>query len=161
MPHGSQYRHYIRRIDGSYGDNINWVDIEDSYDGLIYLSAKGLNDIGKSKNIYTEEYADSDRKRVYLPPSDADYANEGTVVEMTFVVVGDEISRSNTINNFCDEIRHGVHSYYDTARYREFDFIVTDEINVSDERWHGSQPYVELTIRMQNLNGKTMPVHSN
>jgi hypothetical protein len=37
----------------------------------------------------------------------------------------------------------------------EFDFIVTDEIKVSDEKWHGSTPYVEIQVPMQNLNGET------
>ncbi|MBO7381913.1 MAG: hypothetical protein J6U03_00895 [Muribaculaceae bacterium] len=59
------------------------------------------------------------------------------------------------MKNFEDYVRTGAHSYYDDARYLEFDFIVTEDIKVSDEKWHGSQPYVELEVRMQNLNGKT------
>lgn len=122
--------------------------------GLRYYKAEGINDIGKAKNVYTEEYADSDRKRVYLPPDD-NYANEATVVTMTFLVIGDAERRQVTIDNFFEYVRKGVHRYWDNARNKEFDFIVTDEIKVSDEKWHGSNPYVEITLKLQNLNGKT------
>lgn len=151
-------KYYMQRLD----DNVrNIIDLEDDpdYVGLRYLKAEGMNDVGKSKNIYTEGYADSDRLRVYLPP-DGNYANEATVVTMTFVVIGAPDRRQATINNFYEYVRKGVHRYWDTARNREFDFVVTEELTISDEKWHGSQPYVEITLKMQNLNGCTRP-HSN
>lgn len=153
MGKSSQYDHYMQRIDIA-GQSV--INIENFFDGLLYVKADGINNIGKAKNVYTEEYADSDRKRVYLP-EDTNYTNEGTVVKMVFLVVGDESSRQIAIDNFSEYVRKGIHKYWDTARNKEFDFIVTDEITVSDERWHGSQPYVELTISMQNLNGRTFP----
>jgi hypothetical protein len=118
------------------------------------MRAEGMNDIGKSKNIYTEGYADSDRLRVYLP-NDGNYTNEATKITMHFLVVGDEASRQATIRAFETYVREGIHRYWDTARNLEFDFIVQDEIKVSDEKWHGSSPYVEIQVQMQNLNGKT------
>lgn len=130
------------------------LENEPKWAGLRYYKAEGIDDIGKAKNVYTEEYADSDRKRVYLPPDD-NYANEATVVTMTFLVIGDAERRQTTIDNFFEYVRKGVHRYWDNARNKEFDFIVTDEIKVSDEKWHGSNPYVEITLKLQNLNGKT------
>lgn len=147
----SPYSHRMQRIDDV---DHNEIDIEDEFDGLRYLKASGLNDIGASKNIYIEEYADSDRKRVYIPPG-GNYANEGTKVKMTFIVIGTQTQRQETLSNFLDYIRKGVHRYWDTARNREFDFVVTDEINVSEEKWHGDTPYIEFDVTMQNLNGKT------
>jgi hypothetical protein len=76
---------------------------------------------------------------------------------MKFLVVGNPVDRQNTIDRFYEYVRKGVHRYWDTARNREFEFIVQDEIKQSDERWHGSQPYVEITVTMQNLNGSTRP----
>lgn len=151
MAHSSEYIHYMQRIDI---DGRSAIDIEEEFDGLLYEKAEGINDIGKAKNVYTEEYADSDRKRVFLPV-DGNYANEGTKITMYFLVVGTPEQRQNTINRFLDYVRVGIHRYWDTARYREFDFIVTDEITVSDERWHGSQPFVEIQVPLQNLNGST------
>ena len=153
MGRSSQYNHYMQRIDitGQIP-----IDIEEYFPGLLYEQAEGINDIGKSKNVYTEEYADSDRTRYYLP-ADNNYANEGTKITMKFLIVGNPVERQNTIDNFYNYVRKGVHRYWDTARKREFDFVVQDEIKQSDERWHGSQPYVEISVTMQNLNGSTKP----
>lgn len=153
MARSSQYHHYIQRIDiGGQSP----IDIEDwdNCPGLRYMKSDGIFDIGKSKNIYTEEYADSDRLRVYLPP-DNNYTHESTTISMTFLVIGDAETRQTTIENFLEEITTGVHRYWDDARNREFDFIVSDDVKISEERWHGSQPYAEITIPMKNLNGKT------
>ena len=167
MGRSSQYNHYMQRIDVA---SQQVIDIEEEFVGLLYEQAEGLNNIGKPKNVYTEEYADSDRKRVYLPSELQDgemvhklslIANEGTKVTMTFLIVGDAVAREQTMRRFFDEVRTGVHRYWDDARNRQFDFIVTDEIKVSEEKWHGSQPYVEVQIPMQNLNGKTLPVHNS
>lgn len=125
-----------------------------------------MNDIGEAKNIYTETYAESDLLRVSLPKHyDAatgtmvhdvdDITNKATKITMHFLVVGDASQRKITISNFYNYIREGVHEYWDTARLLHFDFIVQDEIKVSEEKWHGSTPYVEIQVVMQNLNGKT------
>lgn len=151
MPRSSQYTHYMQRTD-VVGYNI--IDIEEQFDGLLYMRAEGMNDIGKSKNVYTEGYADSDRLRVHLPP-DGNYTNEATKITMHFLIVGDAAQRQATIRAFENYVREGIHRYWDDARNLEFDFIVQDEIKVSDEKWHGSTPYVEIQVPMQNLNGKT------
>ena len=153
MGKSSQYTHWMQRTDIT-GQNA--IDIEDEFNGLLYMSADGMNDVGKSKNVYTEEYADSDRKRVYLP-DDSNYTNEATKITMHFLVVGTADDRQDILRRFSDHVRVGVHRYWDDARKLEFDFIVTDEIKVSDEKWHGSQPYVEISVPMQNLNGRTRP----
>lgn len=149
MGKSSPYTHWMQRLDGSY----NAIDIEDEFGGLLYEKAEGINDIGKAKNVYTEEYADSDRKRYYLPDDD-NYANEATKITMHFLIVGSAEDRQNTLDRFTDYVRKGVHRYWDDARNLEFDFIVTEEIKVSDERWHGEIPFVEISVPMQNLNGK-------
>jgi hypothetical protein len=158
MDRSSKYNHYIRKInpDGTPISQ-NYTNIEEQYTNLRYLKATGLNDVGKSKNIYMENYAESDRARVYIPP-DGQYVNEQTDITMTFVVLGSELSRQSTIRSFTEELRQGIHTYYDDARYAAFDFVVVDDIKVSDEKWVGSQPYVELEIKMKNLNGKTRNV---
>ena len=151
MGKSSQYTHYMQRVDVASQPT---YDIEEQFSGLLYMRAEGMNDIGKSKNVYTEGYADSDRLRVHLPP-DGNYTNDATKITMHFLVVGDEASRQATIRAFETYVREGIHRYWDTARNLEFDFIVQDEIKVSDEKWHGSSPYVEIQVPMQNINGKT------
>lgn len=153
MAKSSQYTHWMQRVDVT-GDNPIDIENDKRFVGLLYMNAKGLNTIGKPKNVYLEGYADSDRMRYYLP-NDKEYANEATVVTMHFLIVGDAESRQRTIDNFSDYIRKGVHRYWDNARNRELDFIVNDEIKVSDEKWHGSTPYVEIEVNLQNLYGRT------
>lgn len=164
MGKSSEYGHYMKRADITD----SYIDIEEysNFKGLRYMKVEGIMDVGKAKNIYTETYADSDTLRVYLPKhyssgtmvhSVDDIANEATQITMYFLVIGYETQRLNTIKNFRDYLRAGIHTYYDDARLLEFDFIVTDEFKVSEERWHGSQPYAELVVTMQNLNGKTRP----
>lgn len=154
MGRSSQYTHYMQRVDIT--DSLGQIDIEEHFAGLLYMRAEGMNDIGKSKNVYTETYADSDRLRVYLP-NDGVYTNDATKITMHFLVVGDADTRQGIIDDFYEYVRIGVHRYWDDARNLEFDFIVQDEIKVSDEKWHGSSPYVEIAVVMQNLNGKTRP----
>ena len=137
-------------------DSLGQIDIEEQFSGLLYMRAEGMNDIGKSKNVYTETYADSDRLRVYLP-NDGVYTNDATKITMHFLVIGDAATRESVIRSFENYVREGIHRYWDDARNLEFDFIVQDEIKVSDEKWHGSSPYVEIAVVMQNLNGKTRP----
>lgn len=151
MAKSSQYTHWMQRVDVN---NPQYIDIEEHFKGLLYLKADGMNTIGKPKNVYLEGYADSDRMRYYLP-DDKEYANEATKITMHFLVVGDASSRQQTIDSFTEYVRKGVHRYWDNARNRELDFIVNDEIKVSDERWHGSHPYVEIEVPIQNLYGKT------
>lgn len=153
MGRSSQYTHYMQRVDL---DSQPTYDIEEQFSGLLYMRAEGMNDIGKSKNVYTETYADSDRLRVFLP-NNGEYTNEATKITMHFLVVGDADTRQGIIDDFYEYVRIGVHRYWDDARNLEFDFIVQDEIKVSDEKWHGSSPYVEIAVVMQNLNGKTRP----
>lgn len=165
MGKSSQYNHYMQRVDIANQSAIN-IEEYSGFSGLLYMKADGMNDVGKAKNIYTETYADSDSLRVSLPKhrynninihSVSDIANEATKITMHFLVVGDAAQRQATIRSFENYVREGIHRYWDDARNLEFDFIVQDEIKVSDEKWHGSSPYVEIAVVMHNLNGKTKP----
>lgn len=161
MGRSSQYNHYMQRVDSP---GFALVDIEEEFPGLLYSKAKGIYDIGDAKNIYTEEYADSDRTRVYIPIQYENgqlvhnvsmIANKATLVEMTFLVIGDADARRDVITAFEDYVRTGIHLYYDTARQMAFNFFVSDAIEIGEEKWHGGQPYIEMTIKMHNINGKT------
>lgn len=146
-----EYKYYMQRIDKP---NFEVVDLEKRFRGLRYLKAEGMNDIGKSKNVYTEDYAESDRLRHYIPEDD-NYTNQATTVNMTFLIIGEAVERQRTFDEFTEYVRVGVHKFWDTARNREFDFVVQGEIKPSDEKWHGDVPYIEILLPLQNLNGKT------
>ena len=130
-------------------------DLERDFVGLRYLKAEGMNTLGESKSIYTEEYAEAEELRVFLPDT---YTHKATKITMTFLILGDAKQRQTTLDDFLDYLREGRHLFWDTVRNRQFEFIVTEEIKVSDEKWHGTQPYIEIQVPMQNIAGRTVRV---
>lgn len=102
MAKSSPYTHWMQRVDITSPTQPIY-DIESHFSGLLYMRTDGMNDIGKSKNVYTEEYVDSDRLRVYLP-SDDNYTNEATKVTMHFLVVGDAAHRQSIIHGSTEKL---------------------------------------------------------
>ncbi len=127
------------------------VDLEKSFVGLKYSSAKGINDIGKPKNIYTEKYADGDALRVYVPEK---IKNEATKVTLVFFFVGE--NRHEVYDSFNEYIRDGYHIFWDDVRKKEFTFFVPNEIIPAEDKFWGSKPYLEAKYTLQNINGKAV-----
>lgn len=150
-----EYKFYIQRVEfdansGSYiSINSTTIDLESHYAGLKYSKLTGTNDKGKTKNIYTEKYADGDRLRVYVPEL-AQY--EATTMTLTLYFFGED--RQQVFNEFANEIKTGIHRYWDTARHQYFDFFVDDELKTSDESWYSGQPYFKVDVKMKNLYGE-------
>lgn len=128
-------------------------DLEKDFAGLLYSKCVGLNKVGKPKNIYEETYSDADRVRVYIPE---EITNENTEISLTLYFVGE--NRHSTLDAFKEYIRKGFTKYRDTARNKSFIFYVNKDIDVSDEMWYGSKPYISATFKLQNINGKTANV---
>ena len=128
-------------------------DLEVDFEGLRYISAKGINTIGKPR-IYTETYADNDRIRVYVPKN---LTNAPTTITFTFYFFGE--NRQKVYDAFNEYIRNGIHRYWDTARNKYFDFIVDESIEVSSENWKARIPYLSVDYKVKNLNGKTFDVN--
>lgn len=152
MSHG--YKFYIQRVEKSASGTLSAVesttkDLEAFYEGLKYSKLTGINDIGKTKNIYTEKYPEGDRVRVYIPEL-AQY--ESTTMTLTLYFFGKD--RQTVFADFANEIKTGIHRYWDTARYCYFDFYVDDELKISDESWYKGEPYFKVEVKMKNLYGK-------
>lgn len=125
-------------------------DLEVDFEGLRYAKCEGLDTYGKAKNVYIETYADSNSVRAYIADK---LTNDATKIKFTFYFVGEK--RKETYHEFVEWVRNGYTQYWDTARNRKFTFIVQDEIKPASEKWHGSTPYIELQLTVQNLNGRT------
>lgn len=156
MSHG--YKFYIQRVkkaaDGTYISEGNPISLEDEYVGLKYSKMDGLNTIGKTKNIYTEKYADGDMLRVYYPKA---VKNEATTVTLTLYFFGE--NRADILENFLYELRQCVHRYWDTARNLWFDFYIDGEVKPTDENWYSGTPYFKVDLKMQNIYGETYKVN--
>ena len=148
----NKYKFFMQEIaDGELVANTR-KDLETDFDGLRYISAKGINTIGKPR-IYTETYANSDRMRVYVPK---DLTNDPTTVTFTFFFFGE--NRQAVYDAFNEYIRKGVRRYWDTARNKYFDFVVDESIEIADEKWYSGIPYITVDYKVKNLNGRTFDV---
>ena len=137
---------FMQRVDIPSQPEIN---LEKEFPGLRYVRSKGIDDIGAAK-VYEEVFPESGRVNVYIPDEPV---NAQTKIEMTFVFLGDD--RRKTRDRFEDYLRRGIHRYWDTARNKEFSFYVKDKIETSEEKWRGSTPYIEVTYKLNNIEGKT------
>lgn len=145
------YKFYIQTInkDGSIPEGSVTKDLEADFVGLKYKQCKGLNTLGKLRS-YSEKFADSDRLRTYIPK---EQTRDATTIELTLYFVGE--TRQKAYDEFNAFICGGYRKWFDTARRKTFDFIVTESVSISDEMWYGSTPYFEVTYKLQNLNGRT------
>ena len=125
------------------------VDLEAFFYGLRYSKCVGLNDKGKRKNIYTEEYSDSDTLRVW---QGCDVTRKATTITFTFFFIGD--TRHKAYSDFYDYVKNGQIRYWDTARNKEALLVLSDAVSIGDESWKGSTPYFEASFKFQNLWGE-------
>lgn len=143
------YKFYMQQVTKDGVAIGNAKSLEDDFDGMRYAKCEGINDYGKV-NVYTETYADSDTLRTYIPNN---FTNDATKITFTFYFIGG--NRQSTYHSFVDFVQGQYIKYWDTARNRTFTFVVVDEIKPANELWHGSTPYLELKLSVQNLRGKT------
>lgn len=170
----SQYKFYMIACDKD-GDVIqsSEKDLETDFKGLVYSKCEGLDTIGAAKNIYEEKYADSDSIRVYMPVRTDeqgntltddqgnplfDIKNEPTTIKLTLFFVGED--RYSVRDDFNTYIRNGFHKYWDNARRRRFQFYVSKELPIGEEKWYGSTPYLKCEYTLNNIHGKTTYVES-
>ena len=125
----------------------NMINIEKEFLGLKYMSLKNGANFGKPK-IYVEEYADSDVLRTYIPDNPRTSPIE---YELTLMFI--DIDRLQVYYNFNEYIRRGYHRYYCATRGISFDFIINDAIEITDEMWKGSVPYLQVKYKLQGIKG--------
>lgn len=158
---------YLRKAteDGKFAKGSTDIDLERAYEGLTYVSADGLLDFGKPKNIYQEQYADSGRLRVWHPSDNKEIVNgvldsspievthDATKVKFTFAIIGE--NRQSIYDKFYEDITRGFWYYWDNKRKKYLHFFFDDEYKPSEDLWYGSTPWIKLEIEVQNIWGKT------
>lgn len=143
------YKFYMSRLI----DN-NWespTSLEDYFQGMKYISCKGLSDKGKIKNIYTESYAEVEDLRVYMPD---EIVRENTDIEFEFGF--EKENRRDVFDRFVDWISGYKIRYWDTCRNREVDMVLIDKIEVDEDLLIGSSPYIIVPFKFKNLKGNTI-----
>lgn len=127
-------------------------DIEQDYDGLLYMSIDGMEKFGALKS-YTETYADSDRVRVHLPKRGERSSFD---VSLNLLFTGE--NRWTSYYSFIDYITSGFHIFWDTVRKRKLVFYVNKAIEPKEIENKGSAKYIEVTLPLTSVFGRTFPI---
>ena len=141
----SEYKFYMQQDI----KNAKLFDLEFDFKGLKYLQCKGLEDKGKAKNKYTEEYADSNELRVYEPN---EVCLEPTTITFTFLFVGD--NRQSVYDYFYNYVKKGKFYYHDNVRKKQAYITLLDAVKPSGDMYKGSTPYIQADFKFQNLWGE-------
>lgn len=144
----ADYKFYMSRwIDNAWETQ---VSLEDYFSGMKYVSCEGLSTKGKIKNIYTENYAEVEDLRIYMPD---DVVRENTDIE--FVFGFEKENRRDTFDSFVDWVSGYKIKYWDTARNRELEMVLIDKIEVDEDILIGSSPFITVNFKFKNLKGST------
>ena len=129
-------------------------DLERDFDGLRYMEAKGISRVGKVKNAYTEQYADSNTLRTWHPSENGGKTtHEATTIQLKLLFYGD--NRRAAYDAFNEYIYDGYTKFWDNLRNKSFTFMVIEASEPSDDILKGGVPYIICTWTLQNLKGKT------
>lgn len=143
-----EYKYFMSRFINSEWEKA--VSLEDYFNCMKYCSCKGLSTKGKPKNIYTENYAETEELRVFIPEA---VVLENTDLEFTFAFKG--IGRRDMYDRFCEWLTGYKIRYWDTCRKRQVDMILMDAVETGDDSLYGSEPFMTATFKFKNLKGKT------
>lgn len=144
----NKYKFYMSRwIDNAWEEQ---VSLEDYFSGMKYVSCEGLSTKGKIKNIYTENYAEVEDLRVYMPET---VVRENTDIE--FVFGFEKENRRDTFDSFVDWVSGYKIKYWDTARNRELEMVLIDKVDVDEDILIGSSPFITVNFKFKNLKGST------
>ena len=144
----ADYKFYMSRwIDNDWETQ---VSLEDYFSGMKYISCEGLSTKGKIKNIYTENFAEVEDLRVYMPET---VVRENTDIE--FVFGFEKENRRDTFDSFVDWVSGYKIKYWDTARNRELEMVLIDKVEVDEDILIGSSPFITVNFKFKNLKGST------
>ena len=144
----ADYKFYMSRwIDNAWETQ---VSLEDYFSGMKYISCEGISTKGKIKNIYTENFAEVEDLRVYMPET---VVRENTDIE--FVFGFEKENRRDTFDSFVDWVSGYKIKYWDTARNRELEMVLIDKIEVDEDILLGSSPFITVNFKFKNLKGST------
>lgn len=138
---------YMQRVDIT-GQPIK--DLEADFPGLRYKEFKGLENYGKIKSVYTEEFAETDRLQVYMTEEPI---RETISPTLTLVFIGD--GRRESYHNFVNYISKGEIIYWDNVRNRRITFVLIEAIEPENDTVKGTE-YIQVSFKLQCLNGQAI-----
>ncbi len=132
--------------------DVNYIDVESQYPGLLYGKCTGLNDKGKRKNIYFESYPEEKGSRVHIG---SQVNREPTDINLTLLFHGTVAQRQAAYEGFCTFVENDKILFYDSVRLRKVLLVLNEPVKPSSEVFLGSDPYTEVTFKFKNLWGES------
>lgn len=135
--------------------NGQWVDINESVDGVKVLSISGFNAIGEAINIYTEQWFGS-QKEDFLVAGDT-VIRKNVDLEMTFIVstkysVNKDIDVQTAYNDFINIIANHGDFYVSTEYYDSAAHVYCTGIKPTVEKLHrGVNSFILATATLHTL----------
>ena len=130
------------------------IDIEEQFK-CKYVKFEGLSETGKVKNIYTENYAESEELRMYIPD---EVLYENTDLSLTLLFAPDSANDSDVQNNeraFFEYVSGHKIEYHDTFSKRYVSLLLLNKPEVVGEVLYGGSRYREVKYTFKNLYGRS------
>lgn len=143
----NEYHYYFQRYPIN-GEEQVIKDLEIDFPNCAYMSFEGVSDYGEIKNIETEEYAEADMPRTFIPDK---VCRNTTTVTLKLYFKGDTFR--DDYDEFISYISGHKLKYWDTFRNRELHLLFTGEAKVSEEFNKKYKKGLVAEITFTNLKG--------
>lgn len=147
-----------RNSDGSESVS-DEIDIEETYQGLVYKKCTGLEAYGDPRP-YAETYAESDEAYVHIAEDDP---REQTDITLTLYFFSPNRSSDDATkiadidkiyHSFMEYVSGAKIIYRDTARKRKVKMYLSNSTDPKTDRLYGT-PYKEVEFKFKNVYGRS------
>lgn len=133
-----------------YGENgAVWRNPESDFPGLRYKECTGLNAYGEPKNVYSEDFAETNKADVYVS---GDRAYKQTTINLTLLFLENDDKDDSSYHDFLEFVSGCKIAYRDTARNRKVLMYLTGSTDPKSDTLKG-QKYKEVTFTFTNVYG--------
>lgn len=167
--HDNGYNFFMRRINHPHAFNKedrgveDERNIEESFFGLVYLDATGIDSYGKP-SVYTERFVESAFDSVYTD-NRFGFSPTEIILRLGFICKVDAsndaklgIEKVNTLYHRFVEYISGCNLFYrDTLRNRIVEMFLNNTIEISKDILRG-RAYKEVSFKFTNIYGRSFPL---
>lgn len=126
-------------------------DIEKKYN-CKYKQFKSFFFNGEVKNVYTEDYAEQNGVRIWLPGcEERTYKSYDCTLELLF----DKATCQKDVRELYNHINGQPLEYHDTFRNRYVKLLCTKQPSIAQEILYGERPYILVSFVFSNVDGRT------
>jgi len=135
----------------SLTDSFTWTPLVSNWQGtpVLYRKCTGLESVGKSKNVYSESYADAQQERVDIP---ATIYYEPTSIVLDLIVKHASGANSDSFRKLVQYFKKDLTVFWDTQRKKAAVLKFVDSTEPKEDTYLGMQ-YLESEFKFTNIVG--------